>query len=110
MYKRQRLAQAAKRYGKALGQSADDIHAATVGARKKLIELAAAMDITVRPDSQASHLLKAAGDASSESVGYDNKDLETLDATELQATQVMPSNRPASGQPKSCLLYTSRCV
>ncbi len=96
-----RLAQAAKRYGKALGQSADDIHAATVGARKKLIELAAAMDITVRPESQASHLLKAAGDASSESVGYDNKDLETLDATELQATQVMPSSRPASGQPKS---------
>ena len=92
------LAQTAKRYGKALGQGTAHIHAATLEARKKLIELADAMEITVRPGSRASHLLKAEVEAPSQRAEPVSKHHDALDETELQATQVMPAGRSVAPQ------------
>ncbi len=54
-----RLAQVAKRYSRTLGVSSAEIQVSTTVARKKLIDMAHAMDINVRPESAASKLLKA---------------------------------------------------
>ncbi len=87
------LVQTAKRYSKALGVSTEHIQAATATARKKLVELANAMEISVRPDSRASRLLSSAGDTTgrhTQTVADANDFQDTLARTELQATQVMP--------------------
>ncbi|MBV5299101.1 MAG: HDOD domain-containing protein [Rhodoferax sp.] len=80
-----RLTQISRRYSKALGMSAEQVQSATATARKKLNELARAMDLTVRPDSPASYLLKAGHDH----VEYSESNQDTLSASELQATQVI---------------------
>jgi HD-like signal output (HDOD) protein len=96
-----RLARAARRYGKSLGLSTDHIQNATVAARKKLAELAQAMEITVRPDSLAAHLLKGVGDATEGQVEYSTHDHDALVATELQATQVISTDQTAAVQQRS---------
>jgi len=93
-----RLAQIARRYGKAMGLSSDHILAATTSARKKLVELAQAMDLTVRTDSLAAHLLKGSAEATLSHVEYAAKDHDALAATELQATQAI-SPKVASSAP-----------
>ncbi|MGP1630431.1 MAG: GAF domain-containing protein, partial [Giesbergeria sp.] len=87
-----RLAQAALTYGKPLGLSVKQMQAATVAARKKLVELAHAMDITVRANSSAAQLLKEVGDAPSQVLDTSIVEQDALAATELQATQKIPSN------------------
>jgi len=94
-----RLTTVAKRYGRVLGMSPDQLHAATAVARKKLSELAEAMDLSVRPESPASHLLKAAHAATQTHVEYSLSDHDTLNATELQATQVIAVNNTAAPAP-----------
>jgi HD-like signal output (HDOD) protein len=84
-----RLGLAARRYSKALGMSTENIQTATVTARKKLVELADAMEITVREDSLASHLLRGTNDTTLRSVTFTTGTMDALAATELQATQVM---------------------
>jgi len=91
-----RLAAVNKRYGRALGMSAEHLQAATGVARKKLAELANAMDLSVRPESPASHLLKPPGVLPQTHVEYALGDHDTLDASELQATQVMAAPTPVA--------------
>ena len=90
-----RLAQITKNYGKTLGMNSDQVHAATAAARKKLVELAEAMEITVRPDSLAAHLLDQKVDLDlPDSTGMNhraNTDADTIISNELRATQVMPA-------------------
>lgn len=84
-----RLSQIARQYSKSLGLSASRIQDATTSARKKLIELVRAMDLTVRAGSLASHLLRGADDATVAHVEYTPTDSDALGAVELQATQVI---------------------
>ena len=53
-----RVAQVTQKYAKSMGVSPGEVHAATVKARQKLIDLACAMEIRVAPGSPASRLLK----------------------------------------------------
>jgi hypothetical protein len=89
------LAQISKSYGKTLGMNSDQVHAATAAARKKLVELAEAMEITVRPDSLVAHLLNQKVDLDlPDAAGMDprlNPDVDTIISNELRATQVMPA-------------------
>ena len=96
-----RLATLAKRYGKVLGMSSDQLHSATAVARKKLGELAQAMDLSVRPESPASHLLKVVHEATQTHVEYCLSDHDTLDATELHATQAITVGNTAAPAPAS---------
>jgi len=92
-----RLAAVAKRYGKAVGMSADHLQQATATARKKLGELAQAMDINVRPDSPAANLLGVTTAVSVTQVADTRNEPDALAATELQATQVLhPGQTPAA--------------
>ena len=93
-----RLGNVAKTYGKALGMSTDQLNAATAVARKKLLELAQAMEITVRPDSLAANLLNHQLDAAPQepSNSDTNTDAQTLVANALHATQVMTVQTPVT--------------
>lgn len=93
-----RLAQSAKRYVNALGLSANQIKSATMVARKKLVELADAMEITVRTDSIATHLLQGSLDAKMEHLKYTAEDINTLAKAELPATEVMSVSKPMPTQ------------
>lgn len=95
-----RLVQVAHVYGKSLGMSVDQIRAATVAARKKLANLAGAMDIKLRADSRAAHWLQADGAATASALST-TASQDTLGATDLQATQQLPlppSARAAQAQ------------
>jgi eukaryotic-like serine/threonine-protein kinase len=95
-----RLAQVTKSYGKTLGVNVDQVQAATTAARKKLLDLAEAMEITVRPDSLAAHLLNQKVDiALPDSIGKDNTDTDAIIDNELRATQVMPAQATLGGGP-----------
>jgi serine/threonine protein kinase len=80
-----------RKYVSAMGVSSKDVQSATVVARQKLIELAAAMEIRVSPGSAAANLLKlpdASGVVSS--AGHATDIDPTLHALELQATHAAP--------------------
>jgi serine/threonine protein kinase len=81
------LALVAKTYAKTLGVTTGDMQSATVVARKKLIDMAVAMDIVVKPGSAAAKLLKHPEDVagSHHEQGMDSPD--TLSPLELHATQ-----------------------
>ena len=87
-----RLAKLSKTYGKALGINTEQVQAATAAGRKKLVELAQAMEITVRADSLAAHLLNQQVDLALSDQGgpSNNPDHDTLNAHQLHATHVMP--------------------
>ena len=85
------LSQAGKRYGKVLGLSGNEVHSATVTARKKLIELAQAMDLTVPASSKMSHLLNGPADASTEAM-QQQANQEAAGSTDLHATQAITAN------------------
>jgi serine/threonine protein kinase len=53
-----RVALVTQKYAKSMGVAPGDVHAATVKARQKLIDLATAMEIRVAPGSAAARLLK----------------------------------------------------
>ena len=93
-----RLSQAVQTYQKSLGLSVDEMQAATVTARKKLVELARAMDISVRPNSRAAQLLQQADAAPEHALATSTGGQDALAATELQATQKLPVS-PSADQP-----------
>ena len=86
-----RLAQVAKQYAKTLGVSPEDVQAATKVARKKLVEMALAMDIRVEPKSSASKLLKLPDDTvvQSQERRHQSDSPDTLSPLELHATQTV---------------------
>lgn len=96
-----RLAQITKNYGRTLGMTGDQVRAATAVARKKLVELADAMEITVRSDSLAALLLSQKVDLSLEDSSSGdhraNTDTDTIISNELHATQVMPAQTTLMG-------------
>ena len=85
----QRLDLLAKRYHRSLGLSVGQIQAASSSARKKLLELAEAMELRVRADSPASRLLHPGGALTSTKMEYSKEDHDSLASSELQATQVI---------------------
>lgn len=94
-----RLNKAAKRFGKTLGLSVAQVQTATVAARKKLVELADAMDLRVKDNSPVAHLLKDTEARGTTHVEYAQRDHDALATTELQATHVETAS-PLSGDKK----------
>jgi len=95
-----RIARVAQTYARTLGLSVNAVQAATVTARKKLVELAQAMDITVRANSLVAQLLQAPDDALAHPPATSLWEQDALVATELQATQKMPASLEAGPQDK----------
>lgn len=93
-----RLAQVAKHYAKTLGIKPGDVQVATSIARKKLIELARAMDIKVLPGSAASKLLKAPEEETGARQESGEAPPDTLTSLELHATQTAPAPQE-TGEP-----------
>ena len=93
-----RLAQEAGLYAKTLGLSVQKVRQATVVARKKLIDMAGAMELNVRAGSAAAQLLQqpdeyaVAHPAPTEQAG-------PADALAPLALQATPSPAPHTGQP-----------
>ncbi len=84
-----RLTQVAKRYAKTLGVSVEAIQTTTALARKKLIEMAAAMDLQVSVGSAAAKLLKEPAGAHAPEDHLDGGDPDSLSFVELHATEVL---------------------
>lgn len=84
-----KLAAVAKHYAKTLGVSPGDVQAATTIARKKLVDMALAMDIHVQPGSAASKLLQLP-EFDDERQTHPPEVTDTLSPLELQATQTVP--------------------
>lgn len=85
-----KLAAITQKYAQAMGVKAKDVAAATTIARKKLIDLARAMEIRVRPGSAAARLLQdpnlpTGASQPTQDTGGSFKGLE------LQATTVLPA-------------------
>ena len=90
------LAQAQTRCAHTLGVPARDIEAATLAARKKLIDMAQAMDLQVLPGSQASRLLQEPGQgAATVTQKMDATSSDALAPLELQATRTGAFDGPA---------------
>jgi serine/threonine protein kinase len=95
------LAQVAKHYAKTLGVNATDVQLATSVARKKLIDIAAAMDIKVQAGSAAAKLLKAPADETGAFQEQDGAPSDTLAPLVLHATEVLlplTGNSATSGE------------
>jgi HD-like signal output (HDOD) protein len=93
-----RLAHAAKHYAKTLGVSPVEVQVATRVARKKLIDMAQAMDIHVRPDAAAAKLLKAPHDTEVRGE-HEEEPPDTLSPLELHATQAVPAQAGEAASP-----------
>ena len=94
-----RLAQMAKQYAKTLGVSPGEVQLATVVARKKLVEMAFAMDIHVESGSAAAKLLKLPDEHADMAHESSSEPPDTLSPLELHATQtvstqVLPGEAP----------------
>ena len=81
------LDQAAKQFGKTLGLSVSQVKTATTSARKKLVELAQAMDIKVQQSSKAALLLKNPQDLSVPLSTEASRHNDMLNRSALEATQ-----------------------
>ncbi|GAB4211354.1 MAG: hypothetical protein Fur007_01460 [Rhodoferax sp.] len=90
-----RLSQMGKKYARVLNLTPEAIDKSTEVARNKLVEMARAMDITVRPDSNAAHLLREAAQVAKQ-VEYTQAHHDALDSADLQATQVVALERAPS--------------
>jgi hypothetical protein len=88
-----RLAQVAKHYAKTLGVSPGEVAAATTVARKKLVEMAFAMDIHVLPGSAAAKLLLLPDEPAGQVRAPEPAD--TLTPLALHATQTVSLPTPA---------------
>ena len=85
-----RLVQVGKQFARTLGVSSEEVAVATVAARKKLIDMARAMEIKVLPGSAAAKLLKAPEEESDASPEHDVQLPDMLSPLELHATQAVP--------------------
>ncbi|MBX9816783.1 MAG: HDOD domain-containing protein, partial [Burkholderiaceae bacterium] len=82
-----RIALITKKYAQAMGTSGKQVQAATIKARQKLIDLAAAMEIRVSPGSAAAKLLRMPDGLSSRPAALQSDTDGNLGQFELQATQ-----------------------
>ena len=87
-----RLEGVVSRFSKTLGVSPKDMHAATVAARQKLVEMARAMDLKVLAGSAAARLLESPGPAVAADHGagthaHGIPESDALSPLELHATQ-----------------------
>jgi serine/threonine protein kinase len=90
------VARIARRYAQALGSSEKQVYAVVQLAKTKLVEMATAMEIRVKPDSAAHKLLHSPVDApatqaDAQGPGTDNQ----IRDLELQATQAVPIDTAA---------------
>ncbi len=86
-----RIQAVTRKYVQALGVGSKDIQSATILARQKLIELAAAMEIRVAPGSAAAKLLKAPDTTADKNAQAKAVEAESgLGAFELHATNTGP--------------------
>ncbi len=90
------LAQAARRFAKVLGNAAGEIQASTATARRKLIDLAGAMELRLAPGSPASRLLRAPKEADGSAQERLAAPDDPLAPLELQATR---TGAHAAGEP-----------
>jgi serine/threonine protein kinase len=93
-----RLVQVATRYAKTLGVSSGDIQVAISVGRKKLIEMATAMDLKVLAGSAASKLLKTPDGETTGRPELEGEPPDTLAPLELHATQALPQQVGAVAQ------------
>ncbi|MDO8248091.1 MAG: HDOD domain-containing protein [Rhodoferax sp.] len=93
-----RLAQVAKHYARTLGVSPTEVQVATSVARKKLIDMALAMDLKVLPGSAAAKLLKAPEDDAGARQERDAEAADTLAPLELHATQAVLPQTGKTGE------------
>lgn len=89
-----KLAVISKKYAQAMGLKEKDVAAATTIARKKLIELAHAMEIRVKPGSAAARLLKDPN-APPGALPIPSDTDNSFKNLELQATTTMPAPAPS---------------
>ncbi len=92
------LAQVARHYAKTLGVSPTEVQVATSVARKKLIDMAMAMDIKVLPGSAAAKLLKAPEGDADALQEHDTEPADMLAPLELHATQAVPPPMGKTGE------------
>lgn len=92
------MAQVAKHYAKTLGVNVTDVQAATSVARKKLIDMAAAMEIRVLPGSAAAKLLKAPADEAGTRQELHVAPPDTLAPLELHATEAVLPQAGKAGE------------
>ncbi|TXT40273.1 MAG: serine/threonine protein kinase [Comamonadaceae bacterium] len=92
----------AKNFNKVLGMSISQVTAATTTARKKLVDLADAMDLRVRKHSPAAQLLLDPVQAGESQAENGQNPSDVLFASELQATQTTATKvrSPASSDGK----------
>jgi HD-like signal output (HDOD) protein len=105
-----RLAQVSRHYAKTLGLSGPEIQVATTVARKKLIDLAGAMEIRVHADSAAFKLLLAPQETESTQQSGPQNAPDALDPLALHAspnTQVEPANGHSAQENKSIEILTA---
>ncbi len=82
-----RIEAVTRKYVSAMGVSSKDVQSATIVARQKLIELAAAMEIRVTPGSAAANLLKVPSVSGDKSGSKHSSDTDpSLRGLELHAT------------------------
>nr|WP_315848206.1 HDOD domain-containing protein [uncultured Rhodoferax sp.] len=91
-----RIALITKKYAQAMGSSGKQVMAATIKARQKLIDLAAAMEIRVSPGSAAAKLLRMPDELSSRPAALQSDTDGNLGRFELQATQSAPLDSAAA--------------
>ncbi len=95
-----RLAQVAGQYAKTLGISPQQVRQATVSARKKLIDMAGAMDLDVQAGSAAAQLLQRPDDALPEPP-LRTDGIEPPDALAPLALHATPSPASDDGPPRA---------
>lgn len=98
------LDQAAKQFGKTLGLTTVQVQAATTVARKKLVELAQAMEIKVPHSSRAALLLKHPQDPAASASTASSRHSDMLARSALEATQT------ASAATSPCAPSDPDCV
>ena len=86
-----RLQRVAQHFARTMGIEPDAVLLATVAARKKLIELARAMDLHAAPGSAAARLLQAPMDAAADARQADAEPSDLLTPLELHATLPVPA-------------------
>jgi serine/threonine protein kinase len=103
-----RLAQLAKHYAKTLGVSPEEVQVATCVARKKLIDMAGAMDIRVLPGSAAAKLLKAPAEGAEAGQDHDAEPADMLAPLELHATQAVLPQTGKTGEVAAAQIEAQR--
>ena len=103
-----RLSRVAQHFSRTIGIDAQAVLLATMVARRKLIELAAAMDIRAVPGSGAARLLQAPEDDAGAPQSTEPAPSDMLAPLELHATQAMPG--PAGAIPSHDAQHVSEML